>query len=188
MGTGQPPGIDRMQPVATSEAGAAQPEPAPEASTPDAEKSPSKDEPTAATTDEPASKATNGQAADSADAATRASEGPGAPARHKVGVVYEPDESPDGFPLEYGNIIVGLPKSDRSDESAEASPESPGVAPEPVNEAAPTQAIEEDEGSSEHLPKTARPRPRRRLPGSPSSPALTLTLRTRPRSPPSCPR
>ncbi|GAA0591104.1 AAA family ATPase [Kribbella sandramycini] len=31
--------------------------------------------------------------------------------RPTVGVVYEPDESPDGFPLEYGNIIVGLPKS-----------------------------------------------------------------------------
>jgi hypothetical protein len=31
-------------------------------------------------------------------------------ARATVGVVYEPDESPDGFPLEYGNIIVGLPK------------------------------------------------------------------------------
>ncbi|MFB6718843.1 AAA family ATPase [Kribbella sp. NPDC056345] len=30
--------------------------------------------------------------------------------RPTVGVVYEPDESPDGFPLEYGNIIVGLPK------------------------------------------------------------------------------
>ncbi|MFG1905537.1 AAA family ATPase [Kribbella sp. NPDC048928] len=27
-----------------------------------------------------------------------------------VGVVYEPDESPDGFPLEFGNIIIGLPK------------------------------------------------------------------------------
>ncbi|MEU4602446.1 AAA family ATPase [Kribbella sp. NPDC023972] len=33
------------------------------------------------------------------------------PARPTVGVVYEPDESPDGFPLEYGNIIVGLPKN-----------------------------------------------------------------------------
>ncbi|MFF1817677.1 AAA family ATPase [Kribbella sp. NPDC058245] len=32
------------------------------------------------------------------------------PPRLTVGVVYEPDESPDGFPLEYGNIIVGLPK------------------------------------------------------------------------------
>ncbi|MEV4261200.1 AAA family ATPase [Kribbella sp. NPDC049584] len=30
--------------------------------------------------------------------------------RPPVGVVYEPDESPDGFPLEYGNIIIGLPK------------------------------------------------------------------------------
>jgi hypothetical protein len=36
--------------------------------------------------------------------------------------VYEPDESPDGFPLEYGNIIVGLPKQSADsdgDESAE---------------------------------------------------------------------
>jgi hypothetical protein len=30
--------------------------------------------------------------------------------RPRVGVVYEPDESPDGFPLEYGNVIIGLPK------------------------------------------------------------------------------
>ncbi|WP_112239184.1 dynamin family protein [Kribbella monticola] len=30
--------------------------------------------------------------------------------RRTVGVVYEPEESPDGFPLEYGDIIIGLPK------------------------------------------------------------------------------
>ena len=32
----------------------------------------------------------------------------------KVGVVYEPDDSPDGFPLEYGEIIIGLPKQPES--------------------------------------------------------------------------
>ncbi|WP_242000163.1 AAA family ATPase [Kribbella rubisoli] len=37
-------------------------------------------------------------------------QGSGAAAAPRVGVVYEPDESPDGFPLEYGNIIIGLPK------------------------------------------------------------------------------
>ncbi|WP_432890184.1 dynamin family protein [Kribbella sp. CA-245084] len=37
-------------------------------------------------------------------------QGSGGAAAPRVGVVYEPDESPDGFPLEYGNIIIGLPK------------------------------------------------------------------------------
>nr|WP_272955051.1 AAA family ATPase [Kribbella shirazensis] len=45
--------------------------------------------------------------------------------RPAVGVVYEPDESPDGFPLEYGNIIIGLPKT-----SENADPTSTGNAPE----------------------------------------------------------
>ncbi len=37
--------------------------------------------------------------------------------------MYEPDESPDGFPLEYGNIIVGLPKQ----------PEKSGASADPVD-------------------------------------------------------
>ncbi|GAA1704507.1 hypothetical protein GCM10009745_60040 [Kribbella yunnanensis] len=52
-------------------------------------------------------------AAESVDKAENAGEGVAAKGerpRPTVGVVYEPDESPDGFPLEYGNIIVGLPK------------------------------------------------------------------------------
>ncbi|WP_238176564.1 AAA family ATPase [Kribbella albertanoniae] len=55
------------------------------------------------------------ESAGSADAAVAAEAGEGVAEkverpRPTVGVVYEPDESPDGFPLEYGNIIVGLPK------------------------------------------------------------------------------
>ncbi|TDO47218.1 dynamin family protein [Kribbella sp. VKM Ac-2527] len=51
-----------------------------------------------------------------------------------VGVVYEPDESPDGFPLEYGEIIVGLPKQpengkQESDEPAEEAAEEAEEAP-----------------------------------------------------------
>ncbi|WP_083750627.1 dynamin family protein [Kribbella sp. ALI-6-A] len=37
--------------------------------------------------------------------------------RPAVGVTYEPEESPDGFPLEYGEIIVGLPKGGEVPES-----------------------------------------------------------------------
>ncbi|MBB5833464.1 AAA family ATPase [Kribbella italica] len=37
--------------------------------------------------------------------------------RPAVGVTYEPEESPDGFPLEYGEIIIGLPKGGEVPES-----------------------------------------------------------------------
>lgn len=36
--------------------------------------------------------------------------------RPKVGVVYEPVESAEGFPLEYGEIIIGLPKQPGADD------------------------------------------------------------------------
>ncbi|MEU4392847.1 AAA family ATPase [Kribbella sp. NPDC023855] len=36
--------------------------------------------------------------------------------RPKVGVVYEPVESAEGFPLEYGEIIIGLPKQPGGDD------------------------------------------------------------------------
>ncbi|MFF0344853.1 AAA family ATPase [Kribbella sp. NPDC004875] len=41
--------------------------------------------------------------------------------------MYEPDESPDGFPLEYGNIIVGLPK-DQANPSKPAADDQPSTA------------------------------------------------------------
>ena len=44
------------------------------------------------------------------DAAEGQAEEPVERPRPTVGVVYEPDESPDGFPAEYGDIIIGLPK------------------------------------------------------------------------------
>ncbi|MGY4771619.1 dynamin family protein [Kribbella sp. CWNU-51] len=79
--------------------------------------------------DEPASDAADATRAEEAAApAARSTDGPpAAPARPRVGVIYEPDESPDGFPLEYGNIIVGLPKPEKSDESTEATPENPAT-------------------------------------------------------------
>ncbi|TCC26763.1 AAA family ATPase [Kribbella speibonae] len=49
-----------------------------------------------------------------ASGAEVASKGADERVRSAVGVVYEPDESPDGFPLEFGNIIVGLPKQPES--------------------------------------------------------------------------
>ncbi|TCO36007.1 hypothetical protein EV652_101895 [Kribbella steppae] len=68
-----------------------------------------------------------GSAAD-APAAEKAAAEPAEdePSRRTVGVVYEPDESPDGFPLEFGNIIVGLPKQSgaakpATDEPAESA-------------------------------------------------------------------
>ncbi|MFC6155718.1 AAA family ATPase [Kribbella jiaozuonensis] len=48
--------------------------------------------------------------------------------RPRVGVVYEPDESPDGFPLEYGNIIIGLPKQAENATQDAASAQSDGAA------------------------------------------------------------
>ncbi len=63
-----------------------------------------------------------------------------------MGVIYEPDESPDGFPLEYGNIIVGLPKAEKSDDSTEATPETPATN---AAETSPRQSAEgADEQSS----------------------------------------
>ncbi|TCN34645.1 hypothetical protein EV644_11937 [Kribbella orskensis] len=43
--------------------------------------------------------------------------------RPTVGVVYEPDESPDGFPMEYGEIIIGLPKQSASKKKSAKSAE-----------------------------------------------------------------
>jgi len=61
--------------------------------------------------------------------------------RPTVGVVYEPDESPDGFPLEYGNIIVGLPKSPPPSEA-------------PAHSAAPDQAEADPAPTSVDTPST----------------------------------
>jgi len=67
----------------------------------------------------------------------------------KVGVVYEPDDSPEGFPLEYGEIIIGLPKQPESgkkpaapaaEEAADGSAES--EAPEVDDEETPQASAE----------------------------------------------
>ncbi|WP_406046953.1 AAA family ATPase [Kribbella sp. NBC_00889] len=77
-------------------------------------------------TDQAAAEVAEEPEAQVADAADGSAEGGDVPAEERsrapVGVVYEPDESPDGFPLEYGNIIVGLPKTagGESDEAGEA--------------------------------------------------------------------
>ncbi|MFD3400012.1 AAA family ATPase [Kribbella sp. NPDC058693] len=55
--------------------------------------------------------------------------------RPRVGVVYEPDESPDGFPLEYGNIIIGLPKQAENATQEAAGTQSDGAAEGPAEHA-----------------------------------------------------
>ena len=76
------------------------------------------------------------------------------PQRPTVGVVYEPDESPDGFPLEYGNIIVGLPKSSGGGKPAE---EADDATPEQVDAAEATNPAEgtPDNGADDAAPEPA---------------------------------
>ena len=74
-----------------------------------------------------------------------------------VGVVYEPDESPDGFPLEYGEIIVGLPKQpengkQESDEPAEEIAEETEEAPA---DQAPAEDAPAEDAPAEGQPATA---------------------------------
>ncbi|TWD82684.1 hypothetical protein FB561_3824 [Kribbella amoyensis] len=71
-------------------------------------------------------------------------------ARPTVGVVYEPDDSADGFPLEYGEIIIGLPKqpgsqqmSPSADSSDEYSAEMVSPTSESAAEATPDEQPEE---------------------------------------------
>ncbi|MFI6831536.1 AAA family ATPase [Kribbella sp. NPDC050241] len=97
-------------------------------------------------TDQAAAEVAEEPEAQVADAADGSAEGGDVPAEERsrapVGVVYEPDESPDGFPLEYGNIIVGLPKTagGESDEAGEA-----GVSDGAAADAEDAEAAEEQE-------------------------------------------
>ncbi|WP_329475056.1 AAA family ATPase [Kribbella sp. NBC_01484] len=98
--------------------------------------------------DEPAPDAADATPAeaDAALVANSAENSRAEPAPPTVGVIYEPDESPDGFPLEYGNMIVGLPKPEKSDDSTEATPETPATN---AAETSPRQSAEgADEQSS----------------------------------------
>jgi hypothetical protein len=72
--------------------------------------------------------------------------------RSTVGVVYEPDESPDGFPLEYGNIIVGLPKQPENtpEQSSEPGPS------DGTSESTPTGSEADKAGDSEAEETRAR--------------------------------
>ncbi|MFG1819654.1 AAA family ATPase [Kribbella sp. NPDC049174] len=72
--------------------------------------------------------------------------------RPAVGVVYEPDESPDGFPLEFGNIIVGLPKQSGAVGAAEQAQAvaDPSAQSGPANE--PAEAAQE---ASEATPEAS---------------------------------
>ncbi|MEV0803823.1 AAA family ATPase [Kribbella sp. NPDC050281] len=91
--------------------------------------------------------------AEVADAADGSAEGGDVPAeaRATVGVVYEPDESPDGFPLEYGNIIVGLPKQagGESDEAGEAGVSDEAAAGAEVEAEAAEVAEEHERGTGD---------------------------------------
>ncbi|MEJ1105630.1 MULTISPECIES: AAA family ATPase [unclassified Kribbella] len=63
------------------------------------------------------------------------------PQRPTVGVVYEPDESPDGFPMEFANIIVGLPKKPGATNPSTDDPADPHAAPDQAEaDPAPTTA------------------------------------------------
>ncbi|MEU8221354.1 AAA family ATPase [Kribbella sp. NPDC048915] len=64
--------------------------------------------------------------------------------------MYEPDESPDGFPLEYGNIIIGLPSASQgttSDDSAHR--DEPADEPADVADSAADSAADEDQPSDQ---------------------------------------
>ncbi|TCC55290.1 AAA family ATPase [Kribbella pittospori] len=96
-------------------------------------------------TDETAAEVAEQPEAEVADTADRSAERADVPpenrSRPTVGVVYEPDESPDGFPLEYGNIIVGLPKkAGESDDATEA-----GTSDETPADEQPAEAAEQHE-------------------------------------------
>ncbi|MFG1626339.1 AAA family ATPase [Kribbella sp. NPDC049227] len=125
-------------------------------------------------TDEAAAGVAEEPAAEVADAADGSAEGGDVPAgersRPTVGIVYEPDESPDGFPLEYGNIIVGLPKtsgaesdetgaSDEAAADAEAAEEQErgtGDAAEETSESAPAaKAASVEAGDAESADASA---------------------------------
>ena len=80
--------------------------------------------------------------------------------RPTVGVVYEPDESADGFPLEYGEIIIGLPKQPDTNEkptdaSTEAEAEAAAVAEaEGTEPEADVEAPSEAERQTEDEPES----------------------------------
>ncbi|MEU4197229.1 AAA family ATPase [Kribbella sp. NPDC026611] len=96
----------------------------------------------ASTEDAPAEDASTGDASAQDGTVAQADE-PAERPRPTVGVVYEPDESPDGFPLEYGNIIVGLPKGpDDAATEPEDAADKPGAAGTAVAEGGETPEVE----------------------------------------------
>ena len=71
--------------------------------------------------------------------------------RPTVGVVYEPEESADGFPLEYGEIIIGLPKQpDGTKKPAEAAADTEQT----PDAEADAEAAAVAEASAEDVPET----------------------------------
>ncbi|MFI5709153.1 dynamin family protein [Kribbella sp. NPDC051620] len=74
--------------------------------------------------------------------------------RPKVGVVYEPDESAEGFPLEYGDIIIGLPKQPGTPEEPTALRDEADAELEAVSAAEAEAAAQEAE---HHLQPPAQP-------------------------------
>ncbi|GAA1599885.1 hypothetical protein GCM10009789_62520 [Kribbella sancticallisti] len=89
-------------------------------------------------------------AEDAAEVSTVAeSEAESADDQPKVGVTYEPEESPDGFPLEYGEIIIGLPK--QSGAKKKATAEAPDEADAAEDDVAEDDLAEEDDVAEDDL-------------------------------------
>ena len=166
------------QAESAGESSGSEPEEASEATSEDAEKvseAESADEADTSSDGTQAGEATAEVAADAAEvadseavAAEVSADGGDAPAveaaqelaRPTVGVVYEPDESPDGFPLEFGNIIVGLPKqqSGGEQESEEGAAAVEGSSEDtPVSEAA--SAEDADGAPADEADETAADEP-----------------------------
>ncbi|GAA1625303.1 hypothetical protein GCM10009744_11390 [Kribbella alba] len=74
--------------------------------------------------------------------------------RPTVGVVYEPDESTDAFPMEYGDIIIGLPKPPDPDKRTKRAPETASTT-DPAND--PESAADRGESSVSAEPEPEPP-------------------------------
>ncbi|WP_020391534.1 dynamin family protein [Kribbella catacumbae] len=107
------------------------------------------------TTDQPSAEEPAAGAAEVPVPAEQPTENP----RPMVGVVYEPEESSDGFPLEYGEIIIGLPKKpgaqdEPNAEATEDQPATEAAADKPDPEAAANEP-QPDAATDEPHPESA---------------------------------
>jgi energy-coupling factor transporter ATP-binding protein EcfA2 len=112
--------------------------------------------------DEAAAAAAEASTAEAGESADSSAQEPAAEpvqeVRPTVGVVYEPDESLDGFPLDYGDIIIGLPRQPGDNKASE--PTAGTVATDPTADsdqelaANPGESSESVEPEPEQSPDT----------------------------------